>query len=184
MIIFLNGPSSSGKTSIAKKLQAIWNEEPCMHYSIDTFIKSFPKGLIDNAELCRSFLPKVLSAYHTSIATIASYGINIIVDHILQEESWLEQCVKVLKDYTVLFVGVKCPLKILEDRERKRKVLTLKGVRYQFERIHSYAEYDMEVDTSAMNVKECAQKIKDYLLSNRNPRAFLILQERLYVRRS
>jgi chloramphenicol 3-O-phosphotransferase len=43
-IIILNGASSSGKSSIAKALQAII-EKPCIHWCIDYYLCAYQKGL-------------------------------------------------------------------------------------------------------------------------------------------
>jgi len=43
-IIFLNGPSSSGKSSVAKELQKIL-PEPYMHIGIDAVISMMPDSL-------------------------------------------------------------------------------------------------------------------------------------------
>ena len=43
-LLFLNGASSSGKSSIAKVLQGML-EEPCIHLCIDDYLGAFQKGL-------------------------------------------------------------------------------------------------------------------------------------------
>ena len=41
MIVFLNGASSSGKTSLARALQANWSE-PLLYWSLDMVIAQLP----------------------------------------------------------------------------------------------------------------------------------------------
>lgn len=61
---------------------------------------------------------------HKSIKTFSDEGLNVIVDHVIldipEEKGWLEECVKILWNYPVVFVRVNCPLHKLERRERAR----------------------------------------------------------------
>ena len=99
---------------------------------------------------------------HRSISALADAGNNIIVDHVLEKEQWLKECVNVLRGYRVMFVKVFCPLGELESRESKRN--RQKGLaEYQFGKVHVHAVYDLEVDTSILSPSECAEKIKQAL---------------------
>ena len=64
---------------------------------------------------------------------------------------------------TVLFVGVKCPLHILERREKARKNRVSGLARYQFNRVHKSAVYDVEVDTSEITAAQAARKIVTFM---------------------
>jgi len=67
-------------------------------------------------------------------------------------------------------IGQNCLLEILERRERDRQDRTLGQVRAQVDVIHKYTRYDLEVDSSAPNPEECAQKIVERVTSR--PAAF------------
>jgi len=54
---------------------------------------------------------------------------------------------------------VRCPLSVLEQREKSRKDRTLGQARAQFELVHAHGMYDVEVDTSLLSPTQCAQKI-------------------------
>lgn len=56
-------------------------------------------------------------------------------------------------------MGVKCPLEIVEQREKERGDRNIGMARYQFERVHAHGLYDIEVDTSVLNVDECVTRI-------------------------
>ncbi len=160
-IIFLNGASSSGKTSIAKALQQIL-EEPYLHFGIDNYFMMLPESYIlgDRRHLLPTVIPQVVPGFHRSIAASAGAGNNIIVDHVLQFEVWLRDCVEVLTGFPVLFVAVRCPLEELERRERNRN--REQGMaRGQYDTIHAYGIYDAEVDTSVLDTMACAPRIKE-----------------------
>ncbi len=178
-IIFLNGTSSSGKTSIAKELQQIL-EEPYLLVSVDNFISMLPQKYLkgeDQKTLGKSIL-KIISGMHHSIPALALSGNNIIVDHVLQEKQWLNECVNVLSDFQVLFVGVHCPLEELELREHNRGNRKKGMARIQFDLVHSQNIYDMEVNTFKNNPLECAQQIKEVLKVKNVCKAFKILEEK------
>jgi chloramphenicol 3-O-phosphotransferase len=55
-ILFLNGASSSGKSSIAKVLQAMI-EQPCFHLCIDDYLGALQKDLWDRQEIVQRESP-------------------------------------------------------------------------------------------------------------------------------
>jgi len=186
-VIFLNGTSSSGKTSIAKALQQIL-DEPYLHCSVDGFFNMLAARYIsqdeqdeiveEDFETLKALIPKIVSGMHHCIPALASVGINLIVDHVLQSPAWLSECVDLLVDFPVLFVGVRCPLEELERRERERK--REQGLaKRQFDVVHAHEVYDVEVDTSAHSSMECALQIQEALRDNRSPRVFTQLRDQL-----
>ena len=175
-VIFLNGTSSSGKSSIARDLQRIL-DEPYLHFCIDTFLWMLPERYL-SPEALPEVAPKVISAMHHCIAASVLVGNNIIVDHVLEDKQWLEECVRLLAGFSVLFVGVRCPLEELERRERKRN--RQQGLaRYQFGLVHAHGVYDLEVDTSVYSPMDCALQIKEALRDIHSSNAFTNLRDLL-----
>jgi chloramphenicol 3-O phosphotransferase len=171
-IIFLNGTSSSGKTSIAKVLQEML-DEPYLHFSGDNFLRMLPERYFSP-----EVVPKVISAMHHCISASALVGNNVIVDHVLEDKQWLEECIRLLAGFSVLFVGVRCPLEELEHRERKRN--REQGLaRYQFGLVHAHGVYDLEVDTSVYSPMDCASQIKEALRDIHSSNAFINLKDLL-----
>ena len=73
-------------------------------------------------------------------------------------------------------IGIHCPLEVVEQRERDRKDRTLGQARAQYDVIHKYTEYDLEVNTSLLSTEQCAQQIIERLQSP--PTAFKLLKSR------
>jgi chloramphenicol 3-O phosphotransferase len=172
LIIFLNGTSSAGKTTIAKALQEKL-VEPYMHVSVDDFINMYPEKFLNptseaEAVILSHLLFSAISGFHKCVAVLAQTGNSVIVDHVLQEDGWLKECVESWQDLDVLFVGVRCPLALTEKREKERGDRNIGTARYQFERVHSHGVYDLEVDTSVLDVKDCVARIM--LLVSRKPK--------------
>jgi chloramphenicol 3-O phosphotransferase len=178
LIIFLNGASSSGKSSIAKALQAVL-EEPCIHLCIDDYLAAFQKGLWDKQEIVQRAWPNIITGFHAAAAAIARAGSWVIMDDVLEEDPpWIEHCLELFEGLEVIFVGVHCPLEELEHREKERGNRKAGMARLQFEQVHAQAIYDIEVDTSVLSPEECVVRIVDYLDAGRRPTALEQLRER------
>jgi len=150
-------------------------DEPYLHFCIDAFLWMLPEQYL-SPEALPAAAPKVISAMHHCIAASALVGNNIIVDHVLREKQWLKECVRLLADFSVLFVGVRCPLEELERREGKRN--RSQGLaRYQFDLVHTHGIYDIEVDTSTYSPMDCALQIKEALRDIHLSKALSTLRE-------
>ncbi|MCD4818878.1 MAG: chloramphenicol phosphotransferase CPT family protein [Candidatus Cloacimonetes bacterium] len=178
-IIFLNGTSSSGKTTIAKELQQI-SEEAYLLVSVDNFINMLPQKYLKGEcnETFNKEILKIIHGMHHSISALASTGNNIIVDHVLEDKEWLKECVNVLANFQVLFVGVHCPLEELEKRERNRGDRKIGLARFQYNLVHSHGVYDIKVDTDKYTPLECAQQIRETITDNSSCKAFKILEDK------
>jgi len=166
-IIMINGTSSSGKTSLVHALQDLL-EAPYIEAGIDKFIFMLPERYLDRplwddvlglATKAGQTGHTLIAGMHQAIRALSLAGVNVIADHVLVEPDWARQCARLFADLPAYLVGVQCPLEVLEARERSRKNRTLGQARAQFEIIHKYALYDVEVDTSILSPQECACKI-------------------------
>jgi chloramphenicol 3-O phosphotransferase len=185
-IIILNGTSSSGKTSIVRALQDRL-AEPYLEVGLDKFIWMLPRRYLDRP-LWDDVLGLNVTAgatghwlvagMHRTIAALSAAGIHVIADHVLVEPAWLLECVRLFSDPPALLVGVRCPLAVLEERERARKDRTLGQARAQFEAVHAHNLYDIEVDTAVSTPQECAEQIEAWLARGEAPSALRRLHGR------
>jgi chloramphenicol 3-O phosphotransferase len=166
-ILIVNGASSSGKTSILRAFQALC-VDPYLDAGLDRFIFMLPKRYLERplwddvlglATSAGATGHQLVLAMHRAIAAVAHCGINVIADHVLVEPAWASDLSKILDGFNAYMIGVRCPLPVLEEREKNRCDRTLGQARAQFERVHAFCRYDMEVDTSLLNPTECAQQI-------------------------
>jgi chloramphenicol 3-O phosphotransferase len=185
-IIILNGTSSAGKTSIARALQDRL-ADPYLEVGLDKFIWMLPRRYLDRP-LWDDVLGLNVTAgatghwlvagMHRTIATLSAAGIHVIADHVLVEPAWLLECVRLFCDPPALLVGVRCPLAVIEERERARKDRTLGQARAQFEAVHAHGLYDVEVDTSVSTPEECAGQIEAWLTSGEAPTALRRMRDK------
>ena len=177
-VIFLNGASSSGKTSIAKALQARI-DEPCIHWCIDDYLGAFQSRLWERQEIVRPRWKQIILGFHAAGAAIARAGNLVIIDDVLEAAPpWVESLVELFDGLEVFFVGVHCPLSELERREKGRKDRRTGMARLQYEQVHVQALYDIEVDTHALDPDECAARIVERWKAPKRPPALKRLRER------
>lgn len=168
-IIFLNGTSSSGKSSIARELLRTLDTA---HYylPVDAFNAMRSQRPMTDDEL-DEVLDRLAHGFHRAVAGMAAAGNNVVVDHVLREPSWLLECLDLFGG-DVVFVGVHCPLPELQRRERERGDRRIGRAEYHFHRVHQHGLYDVEVDTSTSSPHDCAAQIKDFLARPVGSRAF------------
>lgn len=189
-IIYLNGTSSAGKSSIARALEDML-DDLYLHVALDVFLQMIPphgwereggaviaplneeEGLqVEFGPLCQT----LFSGFHRSLAALASAGNNLIVDDVLLEQRWLREAVEALASHEVCFVGVRCPVEVAEERELARGNRIVGTARGQYNLAHAHGAYDVEVDTSQLTPEECAKWILEAQQQMPHPSAF----ERLY----
>ncbi len=149
-IIFLNGASSSGKSTLAQGLQTSL-DEPFWHFSIDHLIAAhtLPKARIDSGEFpWRTLRSHFFEGFHRCLPALAMAGNNLIVEHIVETEAWMQRLLRLLSQIDVFFVGVHCPLPELERREMQRGNRRIGEARADFEITHSFGIYDFEIITT------------------------------------
>ena len=197
-IVILNGTSSAGKTTLAAALRDVL-EEPYLHLGIDVFADALPPGFrgtvppadqgilfvspVDAAAsgleiVIGPFFDDVVAGMHRSWAALARCGVNLIADHWLWRQSWLEDSVAALDGLPVLLVGLRCPLEVAEQRERERQDRPLGAARAVFTAIHDPGIYDLEIDTSVIAPRDGALSIKRLLAEGSFPDALVRLRSR------
>ena len=160
----MNGTSSSGKTSIAKAIQRLIGV-PCMHASLDAFVDMFYWEAIRDSEQRKACHAFGVKTFHGALPLIIAGGHLVVVDHVFERQSWYDECIAAAKEAGILLVGVRCPLEVVEQRERTRED-RMKGLaRWQFNVVHESKPYHLEVDTSVLSPEACASVIVERLMS-------------------
>ncbi|GAA1351522.1 chloramphenicol phosphotransferase CPT family protein [Streptomyces beijiangensis] len=161
-IVFLNGTSSSGKSSIADELVGLLDGPPYYRMAVDGFLRMTTLREEHTSDL-DAVLRRMRAGFHRSVAAMASAGNDVIVDHVLSEPWRLADCLEVLPGADVLFVGVHCPLAELERREAARGDREAGIAALQFGRVHAHGLYDVECDTGTTSARDCALLIRKAL---------------------
>ena len=177
-ILLLNGTSSSGKTSLAKALQASLPQQ-YLHVQLDAFRGMEPVGYFSNEQAASGSLrmAALCRAMHATVAEFAAHGQNVIFDHVLSTEAW-HYLFEDFKEQTLYLVGVHCSIAELVRRERARSDRANGLAESQVGRIHENREYDFSVDTSCSNPTDCANAVVDWLQQAPVPLAFKKMRSR------
>src|SRR5438105_7055322 len=172
-IILLNGASSSGKSTLARGLQAAL-DEPFWHFSIDHLIAAnvLPRQRVEDGAFAWSDLrPQFFDGFHRCIPALADAGNNLIVEHIVETQAWMHRLLRLLGARDVFFVGVHCPLPELERRERERGDRRIGEARADYDTAHTFCEYDFEVHSTVSNDRNVEALITAWK-SRQHPHAF------------
>ncbi len=179
MVIFLNGTSGAGKTTLAAAIQEA-SDVPYLHAGFDAYFAMVPpkwgggrggplsaegfryetstdtdgrpRTVITYGDVGR----RMLFAMHRSAAALTSAGTNVIIDEMLLSEEMLDDWLRVLEGIDVLFVGVHCDLKVLEQREAVREHGVPGLARGHLDLVHAHKVYDLEVDTTRASASHLA----------------------------
>ncbi len=170
LVIFLNGTSSSGKSSIAAELLRIL-DEPYFHLPVDAFHAMRSRTPVPPDQIA-TVLHRTWQGFHRAVAGMAAAGNNVVVDHVLSADWRLRDCLSLFVPQDVVLVKVHCSPEELERRERARGDRPTGLAAGQLEQVHAHAVYDMECDTSDTTPQECARRIKDFLRDRPSPTAF------------
>jgi chloramphenicol 3-O phosphotransferase len=168
-VIVLNGTSSSGKSGIARCLQAVL-PEPWLALGVDGFIQMMPFALqtsaagIDIASggqvVVGPAFRALEAAWMEGIAAMARAGARIIFDDVfLGGAASQERLRQAFGTLEVLWVGVHCDLPVAEGREIARGDRAPGMAASQAGLVHSGVVYDLEVDTTRTEAIECARTI-------------------------
>jgi chloramphenicol 3-O-phosphotransferase len=163
IVIWLNGVSSSGKTTLTRVLQRKL-EEPFFWIANDTFCDMIPEKLWDIDQPDAEY--QALSMLNYTVRLFSDMGKNVIVDHVMlntQKNNLLKESVNLLYDYPVLFVHVVCPVDELRRREKERGDRSIGQAESQLSILNPQDVYDITVDTYMQTPEECANRIIECL---------------------
>jgi chloramphenicol 3-O phosphotransferase len=94
--------------------------------------------------------PRFFDGFHRCLPALAAAGNELIVEHVIEFETWRRQLAGLLAPFDVFLVGVHCDAAELDRRERLRGDRRIGEGRTHVEvdRIHEFGGYDYEVDTT------------------------------------
>lgn len=171
-VVLLHGTSSSGKTSVARAVQAL-SDEPWLRLGIDVFWTAIDERWmergpyasdgfqwLEDARIVPGDVGQRLAAgMRAAIAACARCGNDVLVDDVFIDRRWLDGWRTELAGLEWLLIGLHAPPAVLEERERIRGNRITGEAQAQIDVIHSGVEYDLTLDTGSRSPEECARAI-------------------------
>lgn len=159
-IIFLNGVTSAGKTSIVEALQE--RDDVFFYVVANDLFQEMVGDKYLQQDYWKYLSEVIIMMYHTA-KLYSDMGKNVLIDGILVEREEIkphyQQLLEILKDNPLDIVWVYCPLEICRQRNIDR------GDRYETQSEEQHAlmaeniKYSVTVDTSVGSPAECAEII-------------------------
>ncbi|OFW98005.1 MAG: hypothetical protein A3D94_11055 [Alphaproteobacteria bacterium RIFCSPHIGHO2_12_FULL_66_14] len=188
-LILVNGPSSAGKTTLCRALQAkipnpylvagfddfIFMAAPRYYRGADTgwqderdaftalgveMVATSPPGA--PVAVVARFGPvfrRLIDSMAPSVRALVDGGNAVIFDHVLHDRTMYESFRRAAAGLDVFAVGITCPLDILEARERARGDRVQGRARGLADVVHSFCTYDVTVDTGSTSTDSCVAAI-------------------------
>ena len=162
-VIFLNGGSSAGKTTLGRALQSAM-PGPWLLLGIDLLIWTLPPEMINDPDglsihegvITRGqlFWPLYRGFQH-AVAALARSGVDVLIDDLtldglVDQQRWNNA----LDGLDVCWVGVRCAPQIAAEREARRATRLPGIARHQAESVHAGVHYDVEIDTGALDLHQ------------------------------
>lgn len=159
-ILFLNGVTSAGKTSIVEALQE--RDDVFFYVVANDLFQEMVGDKYLQQDYWKYLSEVILMMYHTA-KLYSDMGKNVLIDGILVEREELKphyrQLLEILSENSLDIVEVYCPLDICRQRNIDR------GDRYESQSEEQHAlmaeniKYSLRVDTSIHSPAECADAI-------------------------
>lgn len=172
-VIFLNGASSAGKTSLGKALQEVL-PEPYLLVGLDTCFGMVPEkwgsASVHSADgfdyapvpdgLSLVYGPageRILRGFRRAVVAMVESGLRVIVDEVLLDGRVRDDWLELLEPYEPLYVSVRCEVEELERREKERYSARIHGLaRWSARQAHEGMTYEATVDTTSVPAVDLA----------------------------
>ena len=192
-IVLVNGPSSAGKTTLCRALQAAI-AEPYLVTGFDDFIfmaapryyrgadtgqqaerDAFTALGVEMATTSAPGAPpavearfgpvfrRLIDSMAPAVRALVDGGNAVIFDHVLHDRAMHESFSRAAEGLDVFAVGVTCPLDILDARERARGDRVLGRARGLAGVVHTFRDYDVMVDTGVQDTVACVALVLEAL---------------------
>ena len=156
-IILLNGPSSSGKSTLAKELADRLNRKGIIRWetvSIDSFL-----AMSKDETIYEDDVFEISDLMIDAILEHLKCGKRVIVDHVITSRRIYERFMDRLAAHRICLVHVSCPLHIIRQREMLRGDRCIGSAEASFQYLYPQDGYNSAVDTFRMTLEECCNAI-------------------------
>jgi chloramphenicol 3-O phosphotransferase len=147
-LVLLNGPSSAGKTTVAKAV-ASRLITPWLLLPVDLFhrIRTRPDADLTGRQW-EDVFHRTRAAYHRALVGAVACGCDVLGDHVLSEPWRLDDLLRLSVGLDVLLVHVTCDPAELRRREKARGDREAGTARTQQRLVFTHGDCDLTIDTT------------------------------------
>lgn len=150
-IIFLNGPSSAGKSTLARQIQRSM-PEPFYYMAIDHYQLGVmpPKDQFSHIDLHEISMIMFYDAVKKHIKS----GFNLVIDDVIDSDTYFDFVKEALCEGEVYWIRLECSLDTLIKRELQRtdRTADIENVTLQYHNLRPTIEYDLVIDSEHCDV--------------------------------
>ena len=168
-VIILNGPTSAGKSTIARSVQS-QADDFWLCLGLDAIVAAADPRLlapeshravaiVDGRVQVGPDARRLVKALFAGVAAFARSGVNVVMDLIVLEAEWVDWWVAASDGIQTFWVGVAASPESIQQRERARGDRVPGMALAQSRVVHEYVYYDLVVDSNRDTPSECARKI-------------------------
>jgi adenylylsulfate kinase/chloramphenicol 3-O phosphotransferase len=170
-VIYLNGVTSSGKSTIVEALRTAGLD---FYYLSDDIFEDHIVGIDYDAPGYWNTLAEAVFLMHKTARLFSDHGKTVVIDSMLLETDAFaphyRRILDIYKDHPLYMVEVFCPLEICRQRN------LLRGDRHEMQSheqaavMASHVTYNLHLDTSQLSSNQCAAEIVHMLTSQKGVR--------------
>lgn len=197
-VMYLNGISAAGKSTIARGFCARW-PEPVLHVGLDWLTSTMPERFLGDgpdADLGARWVSdatgrlisvdagpfglSLLEGLPRLAAALARAGNHVLVDDVLLYPWRPGDVAAALTGLEAHFVEVRCSREVARARGRSREEhqYVSEMIEAYYDSTYTHDDYDLRIDTELASAEEGAEILVAYLRAGAEPSALARLRQR------
>lgn len=153
-LIILEGPSGSGKSSLARSLQESLLPVIWLGFSMDTLIHTLPPSVLQRCNLNDDWSgvdgKAIGAAALRCLRALIECGNNVIFDLCLPSRAYAGAFEAEVRDLSPVVVGVRCDWQEIERRTLERADRSIGEAERTFQNPHAFGRHELFIDTTAI----------------------------------
>ena len=154
-VLVLSGPSSSGKSTVAREFQQS-EDTPWLTLDADVVLAAYP---FDKAPELATTARRLNLGLFASAAAFARAGVDVICEQVFWNQATYDDARACLDGLPACFVEVTVELDVAEKREARRDERMAGTSREQRSQLWTEVKYDYQLDTTTGTPADAATEL-------------------------